>query len=184
MGSSWFSISTKAKNAKEAYDYAVDWAEEEYGHQQGYSGHINSTHGFRDVTEKWKASGKTLDEYTAKRHNELSKHDDAECICISAPKANTNKIKSVVEHVVEKGTKKWVLKYCALSSGESVIGSFSTKGEAVKAARDYTEKMKCPSSVIMVKVLEKGSNVTARISYKKSTTEKDGAYLFYGFAND
>lgn len=184
MGASWFSISTRAKSAKDAYNDAVDWAEREYGHEQGYSGHINSTHGFRDVTEKWKASGKTLDEYTAKRHDELSKHDGAECICISAPKANTNKIKSIVDHVVEKGTKKWVLKYVVYNHSRGDFGKFNTKGEAVKAARKYTEEQQADSWVEMKKVLEKGSNVTARISYKKSTTEKDGLYFFYGWAND
>jgi hypothetical protein len=184
MGANWIYVKERGKSVGEAYKIACERADDEYGHQEGYSGQINSTSGCRDVTEKWKASGKTLDEYIRERHDEMSKHHGAECICISAPKANTNKIKSVVEHVVEKGTKKWVLKYFALSSGESIIGSFSTKGEAVKAARNYTEKMKCPSSVIMKKVLEKGSNVTARISYKKSTTEKDGEYLFYGWAND
>lgn len=184
MGSSWFYGKQRGKNAEEAYNEAVEWAEESYGHQQGYSGQINSTPGFRDVTEKWKASGKTLDKYISERQNELSKHDGAECICISAPKANTNKIKSVVEHVVEKGTKKWVLKYVAYSHSRGAIGKFNTKGEAVKAARKYTEEQQADSWVEMKKVLEKGSTLTAKISYKKSTTERDGEYIFYGWANE
>ena len=35
------------RNANEAYRQACDEADEEYGHQQGYSGAINSTHGIR-----------------------------------------------------------------------------------------------------------------------------------------
>lgn len=183
MGSNSFYTISKGKSAIEAYNRAVEDAEDEYGHQQGYSGHINSTDGFRDVTDKFKASGKTIDQYVDERMDVLSKHDDAECICTSAPKANTNKIKSVVEHIVEKGTKKWVLKYVALSDYRGIIGSYNTKGEAVKAARKYTEETGNSSYVEMRKELEKGSTCTAKISYKKSTTEKDGEYTFYGWAS-
>lgn len=184
MGANWVYVRQRGKNAEQAYNEAVENAEREYGHQEGYSGQINSTAGCRDVTEKWKASGKTLDEYINERHDEMTKHHGAECICISAPKGNTNKIKSVVEHVVEKGTKKWVLKYVAYSHSRGAIGKFNTKGEAVKAARKYTEEQQADSWVEMKKVLEKGSTLTAKISYKKSTTERDGEYIFYGWAND
>jgi len=182
MGSQQFQTYSRGKSAREAYDNAVDRAEREYGHQQGYSGAINSYAGFRDVTEKWKASGKDLNKYIDERLDSLSKHDGAEAICVEKPVTNTNKIKTQVEHIVEKGTKKWVLKYVVHTSNGR-IGSYNTKGDAVKAARAHTEKNMSSTVVHMEKVLEKGKTEVARINYKKATNEKDGRWIFYGWAS-
>ena len=183
MGAQSFETRSRGKSAEEAYNRAVEIAEDEYGHQQGYSGAINSTPGFRDVTSKYKTSNKDLNKFINERLEDLSKHDGAECICIREPKTNSNKIKSQVEHVVEKGTKKWVLKYVAQSHYKGRIGAFDTKGDAVKAARKYTEETGNSSYVEMQKVLEKGNTITARITYKKSSNEADGEYIFYGWAS-
>lgn len=183
MGAQSFETRSRGKSAKEAYDKAVEIAEDEYGHQQGYSGAINSSAGYRDVTAKFKASGKSLDKYISERIDALSKFDGAECICIKEPQTNTNKIKSQVEHVVEKGTKKWVLKYVAQSHRVGTIKTCDTKGDAVKAARKYTEETGNSSYVEMQKVLENGNTVTARITYKKSSNEREGEYIFYGWAS-
>lgn len=182
MGSQSFKTYSRGKSVKEAYDNAVDAANDEYGHQQGYSGEINSSAGFRDVTDKFKASGKSLNQYIEDRLDSLSKYDGAEAICIDQPVTNNNKIKTQVEHIVEKGTKKWVLKYVVHGSGGR-IGSYNTKGDAVKAARAYTEKNIGTTVVHMEKVLEKGRTDVARINYKKATNEKDGRWIFYGWAS-
>ena len=183
MGAQSFETRSRGKSALHAYKRAVHDANEEYGHQQGYSGAINSSAGYRDVTAKFKASGKSLDKYISERIDALSKFDGAECICIREPKTNTNKIKTQVEHIVEKGTKKWVLKYVAQSHHKGTLGAFNTKGDAVKAARKYTEETGNSSYVEMQKVLENGNTITARVTYKKASDERDGEYLFYGWAS-
>lgn len=183
MGSQAFETRSRGKSAKEAYQNAVDNAEAEYGHQQGYSGAINSTPGFRDVTKEYITSRKDLDKYISERMDQLTKFQGAECICIREPKTNSNKIKSQVEHIVEKGTKKWVLKYVAQSHYKGKLGSFDTKGDAVKAARKYTEETGNSSYVEMQKILEKGNTITAKITYKKSSNESSGEYIFYGWAS-
>ena len=183
MGSQSFTVNSRGKSAKEAYQNAVDNAEAEYGHQQGYSGAINSTPGFRDVTKEYKASRRDLNKYISERIDQLTKFQGAECICLREPKTNSNKIKSQVEHIVEKGTKKWVLKYVAQSHYRGKLGSFDTKGDAVKAARKYTEETGNSSYVEMQKILENGNTITAKITYKKSSNESSGEYIFYGWAS-
>jgi len=183
MGAQPFNVRSKGKTAQEAYKNAVEDANYEYGHQEGYSGAINSTPGFRDATKKYLTSGLPKYNFIEQRMDDLTKHDGAECICISEPKGNKNKVKSQVEHVTAPGTKKWVLKYVALSNAKGIIGSFPTKGDAVKAARKYTEESGNSSYVEMRKELEKGSNLTAKITYKKSSNEKEGEWEFYGWAS-
>jgi formylmethanofuran:tetrahydromethanopterin formyltransferase len=183
MGSQWFRTSSQGKSAKEAYQHAVDAAEDMYGHQEGYSGEINSSAGYRDVTKEYKASGKSLERYISDRQDVLTKHNGAEAICIREPKTNNNKIKSQVEHIVEKGTKKWVLKYYAQSDYKGLLGKFNTKGDALKAARKYTEETGNSTYVEMRKDLEKGNTITAKISYKRATNEAPGTWVFYGWAS-
>lgn len=182
MGSQWFRTNSRGKSVKEAYDRAVEDANDEYGHQQGYSGEINASAGFRDVTREFKASGRSLEQYIREREDVLTKHNGAEAICIEEPKTNTNKIKTQVEHIVTPGTKKWVLKYAVYGSGGK-IGAYNTKGDAVKAARAHTEKNTGTTVIHMEKVLEKGKTEVARITYKKSTNEKEGRWIFYGWAS-
>ena len=181
MGSQSFKTYSRGKSANDAYNRAVEDANDEYGHQQGYSGEINSSGGFRDVTSTFKASGKSLDVYINERLDSLTKFNGAEAICIEPPVTNNNKIKTQVEHIVEKGTKKWVLYYTV--DADMHVGSFLTKGEAVTKARAYTEKTGRPSRVKMEKRLEKVDPTVARITYKKATNEKDGRWVFYGWAS-
>lgn len=183
MGSQSFTVTSRGMSAKEAYERAVESAEAEYGHQEGYSGAINSTPGFSDATSKYRASKLPRYNFIEERLDQLTKHQGAECICIREPKLNTNKIKTQVEHVTSPGTKKWVLKYVALSRDGGIIGSFRTKGDAVKAARKYTEQSGNSSYIEMRKELEKGSNLTAKITYKKSKDECEGEWEFYGWAS-
>ena len=183
MGAQSFTTNGRGKSAKEAYSNAVEEAEREYGHQQGYSGAINATPGFREVTKEYKSAGLPLYNFIEKRLNELTKFQGAECICIKEPVGNKNKIRTQVEHVVTPGTKKWVLKYCVYDRFDRLISSHLTKGDAVKAARDYTEKKEVSTTIIMEKVLEKGKPIVANISYKMSSNEREGEYVFFGWAS-
>jgi hypothetical protein len=182
MGSQVFTVRSRGRSAQEAYDRAVEAADDEYGHQQGYSGAINATGGFTDATKKYMASGLPKYNFIEKRLDELTKFQGAECICIREPKVNNNKIKTQVEHVVTPGTKKWVLKYAVQCGGET-IGNYNTKSEAVNKARDYTERTQRTTSISMVKQLEKTNPVVARITYKKAANEQEGEWEFYGWAS-
>ena len=183
MGSQQFIVRSKGRSAEEAYRNAVEDADIEYGHQEGYSGAINATTGFRDATKKYLSSGLPKYNFIEKRLDELTKHDGAECICIREPKLNKNKVKSQVEHIVTPGTKKWVLKYVVYNDDDRMIASCTTKGEAVKKAREYTEKYQRSTNVCMEKSLEKGNRTVAKITYKKSSNESEGEWEFYGWAS-
>lgn len=181
MGACTFRTTQSGRTMKEAYDISCEYAMEEYGHQEGYNGTISTTDGFRDVTGEFKRSKKSLNDFINEAYDKLSKRN---CwgICIEEPVSNKNKTKSQVEDIVTKGTKKWVLKYVALSDYKGTIGKYRTKTEAVKAARKYTEESNNPSRVEMVKELESGTTLVAKVSYKKSSNEKMGRYTFFGWA--
>lgn len=74
-----------------------------------------------------------------------------------------------------------MLKYVVYTH-DNYVGGYATKGDAVKAARVYTEKTFKSTSIVMEKKLEKGNSQVAKITYKQSTTEKDGHYVFFGYA--
>jgi hypothetical protein len=64
----------------------------------------------------------------------------------------------------------------------NVIASCMTKGDAVKAARVYTEKNQVTTKIVMRKVLNKVNPTVAKITYKKATNERDGEWIFFGYA--
>lgn len=180
MGASEFILRQKGNSLREAYRQAQEDAEEEHGHEQGYSGDINSTTSLDDVTTKFKNSKKTRQEFIQDIFIGCQK-GDCYAICISEPVKNDNKVKSQVEHIVNKGTSKWILKYSAYEF-DNHLKSFPTKGTAVSFARAHTEKTGRRTSVVMEKVLEKGSHTVAMIKYKPSTKEKLGEWVFFGLA--
>ena len=181
MGATWFQTRHSGKTLQDAYKSACNEAEDEYGHQEGYNGTISTTHGVRDVTENYnKSKFNSVEEYMRSQAEVLGKRD-CHAICIQKPIENKNKTKSQVEHIVTPGTKKWVLKY-VVQRGDHHIGSWNTKGDAVKDARRYTEQNQVPTSIVMKKYLEKGDNLVAKITYKKAPTERDGEWIFFGYA--
>jgi hypothetical protein len=183
MGSQSFTTYSRGKSVNDAYNRAVERAEAEYGHQEGYSGQINSSAGYRDVTKEWKSSKLSLEAYMEKELDRLTKHQGAQAICIEEPIENKNKTKSQVEHVVTPGTKKWVLTYVVYCDG-SRINSALTKGDAVKMARAYSEKHQRTTTVKIERRLEKDSHaLVAKITYKPSSTEKEGRWVFFGWAS-
>lgn len=181
MGACSFTTSSRGKSMKEAYSKACENARDEYGHQDGYNGTISTTRGFNDVTDEFKRSKKDLNTFINDNIDRAHKWGSCLAICVEEPQANKNKIKTQVEHIVSKGTKKWELRFVVTSRGET-IGSKTTKGDAVKLAREYSEKHQTRTSVHMEKVLVGANSRVAEISYKPSTTEKDGKYVFFGWA--
>jgi hypothetical protein len=183
MGACQFKERSTGKTAEEAYKRICEIAENEYGHQDGYNGTISTTHSFRDETEMYGKS--KFNDVSAYIRNRFDSHAmnkrDCSAICVVKPVGNKNKTQSQVEHIVTPGTKKWVLKY-VVQRGDHVIGSWDTKGDAVKDARKYTEKYQVTTSIVIKKFLEKGDNLVAKITYKKSTTERDGEWVFFGYA--
>ena len=194
MGACQFKVRSTGKTVEEAYKSACYEAEVEYGHQEGYNGTISTTHGFRDETEAYKkskffnTSGGLSDDVSAYIYGRFDSHSmnkrDCSAICVKQPIANKNKTKSQVEHIVTPGTKKWVLKYEVEGyyDNDHIIASCMTKGDAVKAARAYTEKNQVTTKIVMRKVLIKSSPVVAKITYKKATNERDGEWIFFGYA--
>ncbi len=182
MGASWFRTTYEGKSLRDAYNNAVEEAENYHGHQEGYNGTISTTHTLDDLTAKYKASKKKLEEFINDQVERMNKRECA-AICLQEPVENKNKTKSQVTNLVTKGTKKWLLKYTVgLQANDSPLGSYDTKGEAVEKARKYTEMTGETTEVYMEKLLEKLTPIVARITYKKSTTEKLGRWIFFGWA--
>jgi len=185
MGATQFRERGTGKTAQEAYKKLCEIAEEEYGHQEGYNGTISTTNGFRDETEIYKKS--KFDDVYAYIRDRFESHSmgkrDCSAICVQQPIANNNKVKSQVADIVTKGTKKWILKYTVcLQRDDAPLGSYDTKGEAVAKARTYTEATHQATEVYMEKTLDKITPIVARITYKKSTTERNGEWIFFGYA--
>ena len=182
MGACQFKSRYSGRTAEEAYQSACDEAEQEYGHQDGYNGTISTTHGFRDETEMYgKSKFDDISAYIRNRFETMNKRD-CSAICVVKPVGNKNKTKSQVEHIVTPGTKKWVLKYVAYNYHGHKLESFATKGDAIVFARLRVQKTQEVITIKMEKVLEKGSPNVAIVTYKKSPTERDGEWIFFGYA--
>ena len=182
MGACQFKVRSTGKTADEAYRRACEIAENEYGHQEGYNGTISTTHGFRDETEAYRKS-KFDDVYAYIRNRFDTMHKyDCSAICVCQPVGNKNKTKSQVEHIVTPGTKKWVLQYTVETYDGNFLSAHATKGDAVKIARYHTEKTQQATKIKMRKVIEKGDPLVAKITYKKAPTERNGEWVFFGYA--
>ena len=180
MGASWFEITAYGNSLKEAYSNAVEDAEQESGHDS-YNGTISTTHTIDDLTDQFRRSKKGFDDYVKMQQDKLHKRDCAG-ICILDPISNKNKTKSQVEHIVTPGTKKWVLQYTVETYDGNFLSAHATKGDAVKIARYHTEKTQQATKIKMRKVIEKADPLVARITYKKAPTERDGEWIFFGYA--
>ena len=181
MGAQSCSAQIKAHSMKEAWRIAIERADEEYGHQQGYSGELNCCELTKDVTHLLKSMGeKKLVEHVYENVPKFG----AWGFCKKEPKSNTNKIKTEVETYPQKGARKWVTKYEALShSNDRVHFSCTSQTECIKKARAYVEKNPNETLYINItKVLEKGNNLCAKVKYKTSKTEEEGIYVFIGLA--
>lgn len=178
MGAAHLERILKGRTLHEAFNKGRDEDRDEFGYD-AYNGKFNGFHHVQDLTGKFKASGKKLEEFIREWKDKGDK-GDAFAVCLEEPKLSTAKIKSQVEHVVEKGTKKWVLKYCVQDNFYNSVSSHDTKGDAVKAARAYTEKTRENTRIVMEKRLEKGNTLVAKVAYKFDKSEKLGKWVFFG----
>jgi len=181
MGAVEFFTSARGKDINEAYRNACDDAEDEHGHEEGYSGAINSTYGFSDVTNEFANSKMKMDAFMEKKLENCEK-GDCYAIKVIDPQANTNKVKSKVENLATPGAKRWLLKYVAQTRMGDRLGMDEYKADAIKKARAHTEKTGQSTEIVMVKVLDKGSNIVAKITYKGTNNEKAGKWSFFGVA--
>jgi hypothetical protein len=176
MGTQLNTLTVRGKSMNAAFNDACRDAKEEHGSDY-YNGEINNTNLCKDVTAQHKAA-KDKNKFIEEMFDKLSKGD---CfgVELEAAKQNTNKTKSVVTPIVQKGTKKWETRYVAELpwTGEQVA-SEKTQGAAIKKARAYCEKHQCRCNIYVTKVMTKGDTKVAEVSYKQSKTEKDGKYLF------
>ena len=179
MGACSFRNRGRGKSAREAFSKLQEYAIDEYGNDS-YNGTISTVPGFRDITNEWKNSKKDLNQFIHDKLDDANKYD-CFCICTQPPVENNNKTKSQVEHIVTPGTKKWVLKY-VVRCRDHYVGGWATKGDALKDARRYTEANQAPTTISMEKYLEKGSSTVAKVIYKQSSKERDGEYVFFGYA--
>ena len=102
------------------------------------------------------------------------------------PIPNLNKIKSAVSNHTSNGARKWYTVYEVHSlskDGTSLIKEIEpkpNKKEAVDAAREWTGKNMQSSVVKIAKHLEEDSPIVSEITYKQSSRERLGTYVFYG----
>jgi hypothetical protein len=181
MGAQDFVIRQRASSPEDAFKLAQEEAISEYGHD-AYNGTVSTCHGFSDFTKLFHQSGKEKMEFINGILHKASKRD---CYIIEEQKPirNTNKIKSIVDHKVVKGTSKWELQYNVYTGmDDRQLKSFKTKTDAVKYAREYTEKYQATTFVRMEKTLVNQDANVACIKYKQSTQEKDGVYVIFGMA--
>lgn len=145
--------------------------EEEYGNDI-YSGGWNNAYDIREVDSK---------EFEKFQNGNIEKSLVVAKV-LRKPIKNTNKIKTSVLNFPVKGSRQWVTRYEA-RAGEwnSVIASEFKQADAIKKVREYVEKHPERSvSLHITKQLVGGDTKVAEISYKKSTTEKDGQWEIYG----
>ena len=183
MGACLIELTSSGASMADAYRNAVEEAVYEHGNDS-YNGTISTTVGCVDKTKDFKASGMTLSAYAEwlYEENKISKWGPAAGICLSEPVENTNKIKSQVFTNPQKGARVWKTMYVAQTPAGITIGKSEYQADAIRLARNYTEKHQEPSQVIITKELSNGSTLVSEIKYKKSTTEKNGRYYFIAIA--
>lgn len=182
MGAHSITVTAYGKNINDAFKNAQKEAEEEYG-RDIYNGAINNCSFIRDVTNKLGQFSESdhLDEWIINNTNKR----EIMGYCINEPKLNTNKTKSHVERIPQKGTRKWVTKYEAYNiyNHDEVYVTADKLDDCISKARNLIEKGSISSlDVRITKQLEVGNTKCARVNYKKSKNERSGTYIFVGFA--
>tara|TARA_R110000796_G_scaffold1673_7_gene6988 strand:- start:17 stop:574 length:558 start_codon:yes stop_codon:yes gene_type:complete len=173
----------KASSMAEAWRKAQSDAKDEHGHEQGYSGSLYDCELDKDVTKLLKTmSSKDLDEYIEENVGKR----DAWGYCVKQPKGNSNKIKSVVTNFPQKGTRKWATEFLATdphASYNEIKVRAKNQTQCIKEARAYVEKNPhCKLEITIIKKLTSGITKCAEISYKQSSDEQQGTYVFIGLA--
>lgn len=181
MGAQSAEATIKAKNIKDAWKKAYEIAEDYSGHQEGYSGDLNTCDFTKDLTSKLKEMGeKKLQQYM---YDNCPKRE-AWGYCKVAPKTNTNKVKSVVENIPQKGARKWETVFEGVNPWKDEVRvSSKSQTDCIKKARAYVEKNPNERLEIVISKRLVGSRATvAKVTYKESKNESDGVYIFIGLA--
>lgn len=182
MGATLVQQRAIGKDLQEAYRYAVEEAIYENGNDS-YNGTISTTRGIVDKTKEYLSLGMTPSQYAywLYENDKLDKWGNAVGICLSKPVENTNKIKTKVDTTPQKGTRKWETVYQVRTRDGQVVASSEFQTEAIKKAREYTERTKESTQVHITKQLS-GNTLVSTITYKKANEEKDGVYYLIGLA--
>lgn len=177
MGGYGRSTSMSGKTFKEAWKNLQ--AEEEYElGNDAYNG------GFNNCDMPRLVSDDKFDKYE-EGELDISKR---ECVATVStnPIPNTNKIKTEVTRYPNKGTRKWETIYVATPRYTDTRQRIESKTlqDCINKARAYVEKH--PNEKMDVTInkklvgKEKGNDLCAEISYKKSSTERPGSWKVYG----
>lgn len=184
MGACSIKVYATGTSMQDAFNNAQREAEEEYGHQQGYSGAINCCDLVRDVTNKFNnfSEEDDFEEWILSHTNKR----DVYGYCTNKPITNKNKVKTVVHNIPQKGTRKWETRYVAEDRNGQYNNfhiSEKTQTEAIKKARAYVEKNpNARLEITITKELVEGNTTCAKIDYKKASNERNGHFVFVGFA--
>lgn len=183
MGASLIEVRGYGSSMNEAYKSAVEDAIYEHGNDS-YNGTISTTNGVKDVTKEFRSSGKSVSEFAdyLYENDKLQKWGLALGICINPPVVNNNKVKTQVKTTPQKGTRKWETRYVAELFDGRVVGTSEFQIDAIKLARQYTEKTKEKTFVHITKKLIGSSTLVSEISYKAADKEKPGMYHFIALA--
>ena len=101
MGACTFSNLVVAKgNASVAYREICEEMNDYNGHQEGYSGDIQTTHGFRMRSDNPRYGTKAFDQWEDKRLDKLNKRD---CECVEITGAVATRIKNKHGYKGRKG---------------------------------------------------------------------------------
>jgi hypothetical protein len=180
MGASLIELKSSGASMREAYNNVVQDAIYEHGNDS-YNGTISTTSGVTDMTREFRSSGKSLGDFAYYLY-ENNNWGAAVGICISEPVVNTNKIKTQVKTTPQKGTRKWETTYQVKLFDGTIIGSSIFQIDAIKKAREYTERTKETTFVHIAKKLVDSATLVSEISYKKADKEKPGLYYFIALA--
>ncbi len=165
---------------QQAFKIAQEKATSEYGYDP-YNGEINNASLKTDFTRLM-----TFKEWEKHVGNKIHVGEKgiAWGYCIRKPVLNTNKIKSIVTRIPQKGARKWVTIYEVevRSTGER-IGYNNNLANAIKSARSYTEKNQMTTIVYISKKLMQGENKCATIVPKKASNQKLGIYAFFYYVS-
>ena len=170
----------KARDIKEAWKIACEQEREENG-TDPYNGSMHHCELTKDVTSK---KPTMLEEELVQYMIDNSDKREVMGFCKEQPKANENKIKTVVENFPQKGTRKWKTVYQAVNSWtDEVCVTAEKQTECITKARAYIEKHPDVTLTIrIVKELTEGNSQCAKIKYKPASNERLGTYVFAGMA--
>jgi hypothetical protein len=173
MGACEIRVTARGMSMREAFKNAVEEANDEHGHEQGYSGAINNCKLANQVKKG---------EYTDDEIYEKTDKREVWGYCSQEPIENANSVKSTVTRYPQKGSRKWKTVY-EIIHYNNVVGTKDSQTEAITEARKYAEKYNHTRvDICITKILTEGNSRCATINYKPSNKEREGIYVFIGIA--